>query len=139
MAQHIGFGQRVKKTSKIKSYNSKISRVLSRAFNIFIKLATGIPQKDTQVGFNVGNGEIMHTIFSDITVKRNAFDGELYNIASIRHLRIRRMPVILKIDRRFKVEDIVNIFIDVTRIWYKRKVAYVYQSQILKEEYQKKC
>src|SRR5688572_4089226 len=32
---------------------------LSRSFNILIRLATGIPQKDTQVGFKVGNGDMM--------------------------------------------------------------------------------
>ena len=30
---------------------------LSRAFNLLIRVATGIPQKDTQAGFKVGNGE----------------------------------------------------------------------------------
>jgi hypothetical protein len=31
---------------------------LSRAFNLLVKMAIGIPQKDTQVGFKVGKGEI---------------------------------------------------------------------------------
>jgi hypothetical protein len=31
---------------------------LSRAFNLLVKMAIGIPQKDTQVGFKVENREI---------------------------------------------------------------------------------
>jgi dolichol-phosphate mannosyltransferase len=75
------------------------SRVfLSRAFNLLIRMATGIPQKDTQAGFKVGNGEIMRTIFRNVSVNRYAFDVELFTIASILHLKIQEMPVIMKID-----------------------------------------
>ncbi len=111
---------------------------LSRAFNLFIRLATSIPQKDTQAGFKVGNGEIMRTIFRNVSVERYAFDVELFTIASILRLKVQEMPVIMKIDRRFKAKDIVNMVVDVTRIWYKYRIAHIYQSQIRTEEYLKK-
>jgi glycosyltransferase involved in cell wall biosynthesis len=107
---------------------------LSRSFNFFIKLAVGIPQKDTQAGFKVGNGEIMRKIFKELSVNRYAFDVELFTLASIMHLQIQEMPVVMRIDRGFKVRDIVNMFMDVIRISYKYRVAHQYQNQIIRED-----
>ena len=111
---------------------------LSRAFNLLIRMATGIPQKDTQVGFKVGNGEKMRTIFKNATINRYAFDVEFFAIASILHLKVQEMPVIMKIDRKFSMKDIVNMFVDVTRIWYKYRIAHRYQHQMPSEDYLKK-
>jgi glycosyltransferase involved in cell wall biosynthesis len=97
---------------------------LSRAFNLLIKVTLGIAQKDTQAGLKVGRGDIMRTVFRNVSVNRYAFDVELLTIASILHLKVQEMPVIMKIDRRFNTKDIVNMFIDVTRIWYKYRVVH---------------
>jgi dolichol-phosphate mannosyltransferase len=100
---------------------------LSRAFNLIIRVATGISQKDTQVGFKVGNGEIMRLMFRNVSVKRYAFDVELFTIASVLHLKVQEMPVVMKIDRQFSMKEIVNMFADVTRICYRHKVLHAYQ------------
>ncbi len=102
---------------------------LSRAFNLFIRVVTGIPQKDTQAGFKVGNGEIMRTIFRNISIKRYAFDVELFTIASVLNLKVQEMPVMMKIDRRFKTKEILNMFVDALRISYKYRVAHRYQHE----------
>jgi dolichol-phosphate mannosyltransferase len=101
--------------------------LLSRAFNLLIRLATGIPQKDTQAGFKVGRGEIMRTIFRSASINRYAFDVELFTIASILHLKVHEMPVVMKIDRRFNIKEIVKMFVDVARISYKHRIAHQYQ------------
>jgi glycosyltransferase involved in cell wall biosynthesis len=111
---------------------------LSRAFNLIVRVATGIPQKDTQAGFKVGNGEKMRTIFKNASINRYAFDVEFFTIASILHLKVQEMPVIMKIDRKFSMKDIVNMFVDVTRIWYKYRIAHRYQHQMPSEDYLKK-
>ena len=103
---------------------------LSRAFNLFIRVATGIPQKDTQAGFKVGSGEIMRAVFRNISVNRYAFDVELFTIASVLHLKIQEMPVVMKIDRQFNMKEIVNMFVDVTRICYKHRVLHAYQNEL---------
>ena len=100
---------------------------LSRAFNLLIKMAIGIDQTDTQAGFKVGKGDIMRKIFSNVSVNRYAFDVEFLAIASVLHLKVQEMPVIMKIDRKFKIKEIVNMFLDVTRIWYKYRIAHRYQ------------
>lgn len=106
---------------------------LSRAFNLLIRLATGIRQKDTQSGFKVGKGDIMRTIFRNASVNRYAFDVELFTIASILHLRVQEMPVVMKIDRKFNTKEIVKMLVDVVRISYKYRIAHRY-----KFEYQEK-
>jgi dolichol-phosphate mannosyltransferase len=102
---------------------------LSRVFNLLIRVATGIPQKDTQAGFKVGNGDIMRRMFRNVTVNRYAFDVELLTIAYILHLKVQEMPVVMKIDRQFKIKEIVNMFVDVTRISYKRRIARYYHHE----------
>ena len=111
---------------------------LSRAFNVLIRVAIRIRQKDTQAGFKVGNGEIMRTIFRNVTVNRYAFDVELLTIASILNLKVQEMPVIMKIERRFNAKDVVNMIMDVTRIWYNYRIVHHYQEQIPGEEHLKK-
>jgi dolichol-phosphate mannosyltransferase len=103
---------------------------LSRAFNLFIRVATGISQKDTQAGFKVGNGEKMRIIFKNTSVNRYAFDVELFTIASVLHLKVQEMPVIMKIDRKFSMKEIVNMFMDVIRICYRHKVLHTYQKEL---------
>jgi hypothetical protein len=76
----------------------------------------------------VGNGEIMRRMFRDVNVHRYAFDVELFTLASILHLKVHEMPVMMKIDRRFKIKEIVNMFLDVTRIWYNYRIAHRYQN-----------
>jgi dolichyl-phosphate beta-glucosyltransferase len=110
---------------------------LSRAFNLLIKVTIGIAQTDTQAGFKVGKGDIMRKIFRNVSVNRYAFDVEFLAMASILHLRVQEMPVIMKIDRRFKMKEVLRMFIDLIRIAYKYRIAHRYQNiyhDIQKEE-----
>jgi dolichol-phosphate mannosyltransferase len=103
---------------------------LSRAFNLLIKASLGIAQTDTQAGFKVGKGDIMRTIFRNVSVNRYAFDVELLTMASIMHLKVQEMPVIMKIERRFNTKDIVNMFGDVIRIYYRHKILHAYSKEL---------
>ena len=107
--------------------------VLSRAFHLIIRVTTGISQKDTQAGFKAGNGEIMRTIFRHVSINRYAFDVELLTIASVLHLKVQEMPVIMKIDRRFNIKQIVNMLVDVARISYRYRISHRYQHEYLKD------
>jgi glycosyltransferase involved in cell wall biosynthesis len=103
---------------------------LSRAFNLLIKMTIGIAQTDTQAGFKVGRGDIMRAIFRNVSVNRYAFDVEFLAIASILHLKVQEMPVIMKIDRKFKIKDILNMLGDVIRIYYRHKVLHRYEKEL---------
>jgi dolichol-phosphate mannosyltransferase len=113
---------------------------LSRAFNLLIKVTIGIAQTDTQVGFKVGKGDMMRAIFRNISINRYAFDVEFLAIASILHIEVQEMPVIMMIDRRFKMKEVLRMFIDLIRIAYKYRIAHRYQNIYLgiqKEEIKK--
>jgi dolichol-phosphate mannosyltransferase len=105
---------------------------LTRAFHLLIRAATNIPQKDTQAGFKVGNGDTMRAIFRNISTNRYAFDVELLTIASILHLKVQEMPVMMKIDRRFSTKEIINMFVDVARISYRYRIARRYDHEYLR-------
>jgi hypothetical protein len=65
---------------------------------------------------------------------------EVLAIASILHLKVQEMPVIMKIDRRFKMKEVLRMFIDLIRIAYKYRIAHRYQHihhDIQKEEVKK--
>jgi dolichol-phosphate mannosyltransferase len=104
---------------------------LSRAFNLLTKVTLGISHTDTQAGLKVGRGDVMRKIFRNVSVNRYAFDVELLTIASILHLKVQEMPVIMKIERRFNTKQIVNMFLDVARIWYKYRIARRYQHRYM--------
>ena len=103
---------------------------LSRAFHLLIKMAIGITQTDSQAGFKAGKGDIMRTIFRNVSIDRYAFDVELLTIASILRLRVQEMPVTMKIDRRFNTKEIVNMFTDVMRICYRHKILHAYSKEL---------
>ncbi|HZA61404.1 MAG TPA: hypothetical protein VE573_00930, partial [Nitrososphaeraceae archaeon] len=104
------------------------------AFNLIVNLATGIHQSDTQAGFKVGKGEVMRSIFENVNVNRYAFDIELFTIASVLRYRIQEMPVIMKIDRRFKIKDVIRMAIDLSKIAYKYRISHQYHNILLKSE-----
>ena len=121
-----------KRHPKSKVTIPKSRAFLSRAFHLLIRVATRIPEKDTQAGFKVGNGDIMRTIFRNITTNRYAFDVELLTIASILHLKVQEMPVIMKIDRKFNTKEIAIMLMDVARISYKYRIAAHYHHEYLR-------
>ncbi len=50
----------------------------------------------------------MRTIFRNVSVSHFAFDMELVIIASILHLKVKEIPVIMKIDPRLKMKEVVG-------------------------------
>jgi len=113
-----------------KVHCSILRRFLSRMFNFFVRIFTGIKLRDTQSGLKVARGDLLRKIFEIISVKRYAFDVELLTIASLLGLKIKEMPVEIKMDRRFKIKDIVRMFKDVLAISYRLRIKQFYQKQI---------
>lgn len=107
---------------------------LSRTFNLLVRLSTGIKIKDTQSGLKAGNGDSLRKIFSVMLVKRYAFDVELLAIATLLKLRIKEMPVDIKISNKFfYVDEIVRMLVDVASISYRLKITKWYQKQLSSE------
>lgn len=105
-------------------------RFLSRAFNLFVRMAVGIKARDTQSGLKAGNGEVLRTIFKVMLVKRFAFDVELLTVASILNLRTKELPIKIDLNRGFKLREILKMFVDVLAISYRYRITHWYQNRI---------
>ena len=88
-------------------------KVLSKMFNLLVRVALGIRLKDTQSGMKAGKGSVLRAIFRTMLVNRYAFDVEMLVIASLFHLTIKEMPVKVIINKRFKLREIVRMAMDV--------------------------
>jgi glycosyltransferase involved in cell wall biosynthesis len=104
-----------------------VRRFLSHAFNILVKLLTGVKVSDTQTGIKaVRRGEFKE-LFERLCVKRFAFDVELLVLARICGLRVVELPVKLKIDKRFSLREAWRMFYDLLGITYRLRVKKWYQ------------
>ena len=120
------------KTHPLSKVNAPISRkLLSRMFNLIVRIAIGIKIKDTQSGLKAGKGDALRTIFNAMLVKRYAFDVELLTIATALSLSIKEMPIEINLDHRFKVRDITKMLVDVAAIMYRCRIRHWYQKQLL--------
>jgi len=104
-----------------------VRKLLSKMFNMLVRLAVGINIKDTQSGLKVGNGNALRRIFNVMLVKRYAFDVEMLAIASRLDLKIKESPIKITLNRSFKLREIVNMFIDVLGISYRLRIIRFYQ------------
>lgn len=105
-------------------------RFLSRGFNLLVRVAVGIKVKDTQSGLKAGNGDVLRMIFKVMLVKRYAFDVELLTIANALNLKIRELPIEINLDRRFKMRDVMRMFVDVLAISYRYRILHWYQARL---------
>lgn len=64
-----------------------------RAFNLLVRLATGLPFWDTQCGFKAFRLDVCRTILEAARIDGFAFDVELLYLARHAGLRVREIPV----------------------------------------------
>lgn len=105
-------------------------KILSKAFNLIVRVATGISMRDTQSGLKVAKGVALRKIFRGMLVERYAFDVELLTIAKVLKLDVKELPVDITLNRRFKVKDILNMLVDVISISYRLRINGWYQNQM---------
>jgi hypothetical protein len=98
-------------------------------FSILVRLAVGIPIKDTQSGLKVGNGAALRKIFNVMLVKRYAFDVEMLAIASKLNLNIKESPINITLDGSFNIREIFKMFVDVLGISYRLRITHFYQKK----------
>jgi glycosyltransferase involved in cell wall biosynthesis len=119
------------KCHPLSKVNVPVSRkILSRAFNTYVQIATGIKLKDTQSGLKAGDGNALRRIFNIIHIDRYAFDVELLAIASALNMRIKELPIEITLNHRLKMNDIAKMFIDVIAISYRLRINLWYHKQL---------
>jgi dolichyl-phosphate beta-glucosyltransferase len=105
-------------------------KLLSKLFQIFVRVMLGLKVGDTQVGLKAGNGDAFRKIFQHVTVNRYAFDAEMLAIASILELRIKELPVRISLKKSFKRKDIMRMALDVIGIAYRLRISRWYQKSL---------
>jgi dolichyl-phosphate beta-glucosyltransferase len=105
-------------------------KYLSKLFNLFVRTVVGVYIRDTQSGLKAGKGELLRSIFKTMLVDRYAFDVELLVNAVNLNLKIKEMPVVMKIDKGFKLRDIVRMLSDIMIISYRLRVKRYYKNLI---------
>jgi glycosyltransferase involved in cell wall biosynthesis len=104
-------------------------KMLSRTFNVLVRILIGFELKDTQVGLKVMKRSAVDKIFPRLAVKRYAFDVELLALAHLYRLKIVELPVNLKLSSSFKPKDAWRMFVDLLGIAYRLRIIHWYQRQ----------
>ncbi len=108
-------------------------KFLSRVFNFYVRIITGLNLKDTQVGLKAAHGDALRAIFSLIHTDRYAFDVELLAIASMAKMSIKELPIEITLNHRLKLNDIAKMFIDVIAISYRMRISRWYHKQLMQQ------
>lgn len=109
-------------------------KMLSRTFNVLVRILVGFTFKDTQVGLKVMKRSAVDKIFPRLAVKRYAFDVELLTLAHLYGLKIVELPVKIKLDSSFKPKDTWHMFVDLLGIAYRLRIIHWYQRQLFRSE-----
>jgi len=103
-------------------------RLLSKAFYALVRLLLGIKTSDTQTGAKAFHRKTLQNIADNLMVKRYAFDAELLTAITAKGYRICEVPALwqIKLTSRFKLKEIIKMFIDLMAIAYRHKVKKQY-------------
>lgn len=105
-------------------------RLLSRLYEVFVRLLFGLRLRDTQAGIKVFEKQVLEDIFPSGLVKRYAFDVELLVLASRLGYKIEEAPIEMNFARKFgggvSWPEIVRMFIDTLGIFYRLRITNYY-------------
>jgi dolichol-phosphate mannosyltransferase len=106
-------------------------KIMSHSFNVLVRLLTGVPLKDTQVGLKAIKKSAFVNIFPRLAVKRYAFDVELLTVAKLYGLKIIELPTEIRIEKSFNLKELLRMFIDLLGISYRLRVVHFYGRPIV--------
>ena len=106
---------------------SFVRKLLSRGFNVLVRLLTGVGVSDTQAGIKAVKRGAFVDVFRRLSVKRYAFDVELLVLARVFSLRVVELPVKLRLCSRFSFWEVWRMFLDLLGIAYRLRIKRWYQ------------
>jgi glycosyltransferase involved in cell wall biosynthesis len=109
-----------------------LRRFLSLGFNLLERLLTGVQASDTQAGLKGARSSSLYRVLPLLSVKRYAFDAELLAVSSLLGLRIKELPVYVKLSATFSAREVLRMLIDLLGITYRIRVKRWYQKNIAK-------
>jgi glycosyltransferase involved in cell wall biosynthesis len=115
----VTFGSRALDRSLIEVRQSLVRDFGGRVFNLFMKVITGLPFKDTQCGFKAFRRDAALPVFNRQSIERFGFDPEVLYIARKRGLKLLEVPVKWSHSEDSKVNyihDSMEMILDLLRI-----------------------
>ncbi len=105
-----------------------LRKFLSKSFYALTRLLLGLKVSDTQTGAKAFKRHVLEDVAKHLTVKRYAFDVELLTAAIARGYRIVEVPALwrIRLTGKFRVREIVRMFIDLLAITYRHRVKKQY-------------
>ena len=104
-----------------------LRKILSHGFNVLVKLLVGLRISDTQTGLKAIRRSTFASVFPKLVVKRFAFDVELLALANLLGLRIVEMPIRIRLQSLFSIQETGKMFRDLLGITYRLRVLRWYQ------------
>ncbi len=106
-----------------------VRRIMSKTYQLLIKLLFNMNISDTQVGVKIFNREVLEAAFPRIVIKRFAFDLELLVVAqSLGFTKIIECPVVLNYNftSTINFKAIKQILVDTLAIFYRKYILKYY-------------
>ncbi len=105
-------------------------RVLSTAYELFVRALFGLKVRDTQAGIKAFRREVLEQVLPLGLVKRYAFDAELLVLAHRLGYRIIEMPIQMKFREKYgsgvSLKAIQQMFLDTLGVFYRLHVTKYY-------------
>jgi glycosyltransferase involved in cell wall biosynthesis len=105
-------------------------KFLSAVFHRLVALATGLNVSDTQTGLKAFRSRELRKMIPLLSVKKYAFDVELFTIASLLKLKIKELPINLTMGSGFSMRSVMRMLIDLLGITYRLRVLRWYQKNL---------
>jgi len=113
----IAYGSRLSRDSK--TTRSVFREVLSRGYNLLVKMILGVRFKDAQCGFKALSLSAAHDLVPDVRDNKWFFDTELLYLAEKRGYRLGEVPVTWVEGRESKVRilrTVLDYFINLVKL-----------------------
>ncbi len=115
----VAIGSRTARGAMIQAYIPPLRRLMSKVFNLFVRIIAIKGIYDTQCGFKAFSGEAAHAIFSRQTMTGFSFDVEVIYIARKLGYRVVEFPIHWARSSESSVNpvtDSAKMFLDIIRI-----------------------
>jgi dolichyl-phosphate beta-glucosyltransferase len=89
----VAIGSRALDSSRVLVRQPAYREAMGKAFNLALRILTGLPHRDTQCGFKLFRLETARTLFDQQRVRGFAYDAEICVLARQRGLRVVEVPV----------------------------------------------
>jgi glycosyltransferase involved in cell wall biosynthesis len=124
----VVFGSRGLPDSRVEIHQGRLRELMGKTFNLFIRMITGLPYRDTQCGFKLLDRKRTRPLFERMVVDRFAFDVELLFLCDRFGLRAKEVPVVWRNSDRSTVGVLTappRMLLDLVRVrWRFRRGLY---------------